>query len=265
MNYFMRKHTLISMIIVSLLKSNVSIAQSTLDGYIQEGLESNLLLKQKHISLEQANYSLKEANSYFLPSINFSAGYTHGQGGRSIDLPIGDLLNPVYGTLNELMSSDAFPQIENVKQTFFPNNFYDAHVRTSIPILNTDLNGNKSIQHGQVALKNHEIKIYQRELIKNIKIAYFNYMNALEAKKIFESALDLVQQNVKVNQSLLQNGKGLPAAVLRAQSEHENVRAQLNDAENNVKNAQNYFNFLLNKELSSPIETSNFEPELEYA
>lgn len=262
---FILKLPIIVVITFSLVKYNYVSAQTVLDQYIQEGLDKNLVLKQKNISLEQANLSLKEANSYFLPSINFNGGYTHGQGGRSIALPVGDLLNPVYATLNELMSDNAFPQIQNVEQTFFPKNFYDAHVRTSVPILNTDLTHNKSIHQGQVILKDFEIKIYERELVKNIKVAYYNFLNAVEAQKIYESALELVQRNVAVNQSLLQNGKGLPASVLRAQSEFENIKAQLNDAENKVKNARHYFNFLLNKDSKSSIQVSEtVDPELEY-
>lgn len=226
-----------------------------LENYLQEGLESNLALRQKNVSLEKAVYALKIANSYFLPSLSFNSGYTHGTGGRAIALPIGDLLNPVYTTLNQLTESPNFPQIENVEQTFFPSNFVDAHVRAALPLLNTDLHYQKKIQQDQVLLGEYELKALERELVKNIKNAYFNYLSALEAEKIYESALKLVQRNLEVNQSLLKNGKELPATVLRAESELENVKVQLLDAQSNVKNARRYFNFLLNKPQESFIET----------
>lgn len=230
-----------------------TLAQEVLDTYIQEGLQNNLVLQQRNVALEKAMYSLKIANSYFLPSLDFNSSYNHGEGGRSIALPVGDLLNPVYATLNELVQQNDFPQIENVNQQFFPQNFVDAHVRASMPLFNRDLYYNKSIQQHQVELQAHEVKLYQRELVKNIKTAYFNYLSAAEAVKIFESAQALVNKNVEVNQALLNNGKGLPASVLRAESELENVKAQLQDARNNEKNARKYFNFLLNREPSSTI------------
>ncbi len=237
-------------------------AQEHLNAYVQEGLGNNLVLQQKDIALEKALYSLKTANSYFLPSVNFNGSFTHGDGGRSIALPVGDLLNPVYRTLNELMQQPDFPQIDNVNQQFFPQNFGDVHLRTSMPLLNTDLYYNRSIQQHRVQLQEYEVKVYERALVRDIKTAYFNYQSAAEAIRIYESALSLVNKNVEVNQSLLQNGRGLPASVLRTESEREAVRAQLQDARNNEQNAQKHFNFLLNREQSSAVLSDTLSPAL---
>ncbi|MDF9799614.1 outer membrane protein [Catalinimonas alkaloidigena] len=228
-------------------------AQEALDAYIQEGLKNNLVLQQKHVGLEKAMYSLKIASSYFQPSLDFNASFNHGEGGRAIALPVGDLLNPVYATLNELLQENDFPQIENVNQQFFPQNFVDAHVRASVPLYNRDLYYNHTIQQHEVALQEYEVKIYARELVKDIKTAYFRYLSAAEAVKIYESALSLVKKNVEVNEALLRNGRGLPASVLRAESELETVKAQLHDAQNIKKNARKYFNFLLNREQAMDI------------
>lgn len=229
--------------------------QSPLNRYIQEGLKSNLVLQQQNLSLQQAQQSLKIARSYFMPSVNLLMDYTSGDGGRSIAIPVGDLLNPVYASLNQLTQSDEFPQIPNVEQNFFPKNFYDAKVRTSIPLINTDLYINKTIRQQQVTLKGYEVELYQRQLVEEIKVAYFNFASARAAVRIHESALALVTKNVEVNKSLLENGKSLPANYLRAKSEAEHVKADLNSAENVASNARKYFNFLLNRDLDSDIDT----------
>ena len=229
-------------------------AQPVLENYVQEGLKSNLVLQQKNLSLQQAQQSLQIARSYFLPSVTLLTDYTSGEGGRSIGIPIGDLLNPVYTSLNQMTQSDAFPQVENVKQNFFPHNFYDARVRTSVPIINTDLYLNRTIQSQQVMLKEYEVEIYKRDLVLDIKAAYFSYLSAIAAVKIYESGLALVNKNVEINESLLRNGKSLPANYLRSKSEAERVKSELNSAHNRVVNAQKYFNFLLNKDLESRIE-----------
>jgi outer membrane protein TolC len=242
-----------------LLFSPALYGQEVLDRYIREGLTNNQVLQQRNISLEQAEDALKIARSYFLPSVTLMGDYTSGEGGRSINLPIGDLLNPVYGSLNQLTGSDAFPQVENVNQNFFPYNFYDAKVRTSVPLLNTDLYVNRSIQSQRVALQQHEVDSYRRQLVFDIKSAYFNYLSAVEAVKIYESALILVQRNVAVNESLTRNGKGLPANLLRSRSEEERVKADLNSARNRSDNARKYVNFLLNRDLGSPVEESTPE------
>jgi outer membrane protein len=237
-------------------------AQTSLDTYIQEGLKNNLVLQQKQIGLEKAMTSLKIANGMFMPTVGLIGNYTSGKGGRSISLPIGDLMNPVYATLNQLTESNQFPQIQNVEQNFFPHNFYDAKIRTSIPIVNTDLVYNKKIQQQQTVLQEFEKEIYTRELIKNIKVAYFNYLGATEAINIFRNAMTRANESKRVNESLLANGKGLYAYVLRSESEIENIKSQILDAEKQAENAQLYFNFLLNRNGSEPIITG-FDAEQE--
>ncbi|WP_333821259.1 TolC family protein [Ohtaekwangia sp.] len=231
-------------------------AQPALESYVQEGLKSNQVLQQKSISLQQAQQSLQIARTYFLPSVTLLGDYTSGEGGRSIAIPIGDLLNPVYTSLNQMTNSDAFPHVENVKQNFFPRNFYDARVRTSMPIINTDLYLNRTIQSQQVMMKEFEVELYKRELVLNIKEAYYNYLSAVAAVGIYESGLGLVNKNVAINESLLRNGKSLPANYLRSKSEAERVKSELNSAQNKVANAKKYFNFLLNKDLDSPINAT---------
>jgi outer membrane protein len=245
-------------ILLTLISSVVN-AQFVLDQYIEEGLKSNLVLQQKHVSLQQAQQSLQIARSYFLPSVNVLADYTSGEGGRSIAIPVGDLLNPVYASLNQMTNSDAFPQIENVNQNFFPKNFYDAKVRTSVPLFNTDLYVNRSIQSQQVVLKQLDVEVYKRQLVLDIKTAYFNLLSADAAVKIYESALTLVNKNVEINESLQRNGKSLPANVIRSKSEAERVKAELNQARNQVVNARKYFNFLLNRELDMDVVLTNPE------
>jgi outer membrane protein TolC len=232
------------------------LSAQTLDNYVQEGLKSNLVLQQKNVSLQQAQQSLQIAKSYFLPSVNLLADYTSGEGGRSIGIPVGDLLNPVYASLNQMTQSDAFPQVENVNQNFFPKDFYDARIRTSLPLVNTDLYINRTIQNQQVMLKQYDLDAYKRQLVLEIKTAYYNQVAAEAAVKIYESALTLVHKNVEINESLLRNGKSLPANVLRSKSEMERVNAELNSSRNQVRNARQYLNFLLNRDLDAEVNTT---------
>ncbi|MBK8884572.1 MAG: TolC family protein [Bacteroidales bacterium] len=125
-------------------------AQVSLEKYIETGLKNNLVLQQKNISLENAMNALKTANRLFFPSVDFEGDYQSGDGGRSISFPVGDMLNPVYRTLNQLTSSDAFPEISNMETNFFPQNFYDLKVRTSLPIINSDLIYNQTIRKQQL-------------------------------------------------------------------------------------------------------------------
>ncbi|MBS1610535.1 MAG: TolC family protein [Bacteroidetes bacterium] len=238
------------------LFSHIAYSQNSLDSYIDSAFKNNIVLQQKNISLEKAEYALEIAKGYYYPTVAFQAGYQTAGGGRAIDLPIGDLLNNVYSTLNQLTQTNDFPRLKNQSINFLPTNFYDAKVRTTVPIINSDIKYNKLISTQQITLNKYEIEIYKRDLVKDIKTAYFNYLTALDAISIYQSSLQLANEGKRVNEKLVQNGKGLPAYVLRSNSEIENVKAQITNAAQQADNAKLYFNFLLNRNQDEPIDTN---------
>ncbi len=228
-------------------------AQSILGSYIDSAFSNNLTLQQKNISLEKSLLALQSARSLYWPSVNFQGGYQTGEGGRSIALPVGDLLNPVYSTLNKLTSSNAFPAIQNEETYFLPQNFYDLKVATAIPILNTDIKYNKIIHSRQATMQKTDVLLYKRELVLQVKSAYFNYLSALQAVSIYSQALELAEAGKRANEKLLSSGKGLAAYILRSESEISQLKAHEQEARNQVKNAGMYFNFLLNRQKDTEI------------
>ncbi|MDR7131947.1 outer membrane protein TolC [Algoriphagus sp. 4150] len=249
--------------LLCLILSLSSPAQGVLAEYIQEGIDNNLVLKEKNISIEHSNLALKDAKSYFLPAVDFGMTYNLAKGGRTIDFPVGDLLNDVYSTLNALTQSSQFHQLENVKVNFLANNFYDARFRVSMPLINPHLSYQKDIREKQVQVSEYDLAIYKATLIQDIKLAYFDFCTAHTAIEVIKSSKKLVDQNLKDNQSLLENGKGLPASVLRAESEVENINALMIEAENRKKNASYYLNFLLNRPLETELIFEEQYPDWE--
>jgi outer membrane protein len=234
--------------------------KSVLDEYVATAFQQNITLQQKSIQVEKAMIALKTAQSLYQPSVAFQGGYQSGEGGRSIAFPVGDLLNPVYSTLNALTRSTAFPQIKNVETNFFPRDFYDVKVQTTMPLYNKDISYNKQIQEQSLSLQREDVTLYKRELVKQIKTSYFNYLLSLGLIKVYENSLNLALEGKKVNEKLLANGKGLPAYLLRSDSEIATIQAQIADALKQSQAAQYYFNFLLNRELNAEIRI-DFEVE----
>lgn len=228
-------------------------AQSVLDQYIQEGFKNNQGLQQQQIALEKSLFALKEAKALFLPQIMFATDYFLAGGGRTVDFPAGDLLNPVYSTLNQLTNSNNFPQLENQQILLNPNNFYDVKFRTTLPLFNLEIAYNARIKREQLNMQTLELALYKRELAKDIKTAYFNYLQALEAVKIYELGVDLVRESKRINEVLFQNDKVNRTAVLRAENEILKLESQREGAVQNAHSAQAYFNFLLNRPFEVPI------------
>ena len=158
-----------------------------LEEYIRVGLADNLVLKEKNISLEKSQVALKTARSLFLPTTYFEGQYTLANGGREISIPVGDLLNPVYQTLNQLTGSSKFPTIPNVSEQLIPNNFYDLRIKTSVPVINPDIKYNRDIKQQETKFRENEIDIYKRDLVREIKQAYYTILLSNKAIGIYES------------------------------------------------------------------------------
>ena len=166
-------------------------AQSeVLNNYVQEGLKNSQTLKQQTFQLQKAVVALAEAKTLFKPNINFNTTLSTAQGGRKIEIPIGDLVNPVYTTLNKLTATNSFPQIQNSSEQLVPKDFYDVRIKTTMPLINAELKYNQAIKQEQISLQQAEIQVYKRELVKDIKSAYISYLKATEAIKIYENAIE---------------------------------------------------------------------------
>ncbi len=228
-----------------------------LDSYIMQGLENNLALKQKELNLENCLQALKEANGLFYPQVGVDAQYYSAKGGRSIDLPIGDLLNPVYSSLNQILEGmgqqGGFPQISNQNIQFLPNDYHDTKVRVIVPLVNAEIFYNRKIKKEAIQYSQAELLVYKRELIKDIKTAYLQYLQSLKVVEAYNSAMELVSEAYRVNEKLVNNQMAGKEKIFRIEAEKSQVEAQLTKAENDQKTSAAYFNFLLNQPLQTPI------------
>jgi outer membrane protein TolC len=224
-----------------------------LNNYVQEGLKNSQTLKQQNFQLQKAVFALSEAKSLFKPNVNFNTTLSTAAGGRKIELPLGDLMNPVYTTLNKLTASNSFPQIQNTSEQLVPKDFYDMRVKTTMPLLNAELKYNQAIKQEQITMQQAENQVYKRELVKDIKLAYINYLKATEAIKVYENALKILRESERVNESLIKNGSANPTVLVRTRNEISKINAEVDAARGNQKNAAAYFNFLLNKDFTEKI------------
>ncbi|CAN5682053.1 hypothetical protein BH10BAC2_BH10BAC2_03440 [soil metagenome] len=252
----MTKKTQIKLLLFLLLfaLAKVSFAQEVLDKYVRTGLDSNLAIRQQSFDLKKAKLDLDRAKALFLPQVGVNAQYTLATGGRSIDVPLGNLLNDVYSSLNQLTSSSKFPQVENQSIQFLPNDFQDTKIELNVPIYNPALGYNKKIKEELINTQQLSLYQYKRELVFNIKQAYFQYLQAFKAVDIYNNALNTVHESLRFNEKLVKNNTATKEVVLKAKAEVSKVETLLVNAEQNKKNAAAYFNFLLNKPLESAID-----------
>lgn len=230
---------------------------SILDEYLRIGLDSNLALHQRDFDLSRARLDLKRAQSLFYPQAGFSSQYTLANGGRTQAIPIGDLLNEVYSTLNQLTGSSKFPQVANQSIQFLPNDFHDTKMEVTLPLLDIDLQHNRQVSRETINARRADRDVYRRDLVRNIRQAYYQYLQTGKAVGIYTASLVLVNENRRVSEKFVENHMATREAVLRAQAQVSEVRSSLIRAENDRRNAAAYFNFLLNRPLDSPVLTDS--------
>lgn len=241
--------------------SAVSFGQnSTVDTYIAAGLENNLALRQQQLSLKQSFDLLKIAKGMFYPTLSFNSDYTYAAGGRNIVLPLGDLLNPAYNSLNELTGTTNFQNVPNQEFNLSANDYYDNKLSVTVPLVNAEILLSKKIKKEAINQKQAEVMVFKRGLVRDIKIAYYNIVTVSNQVQIFINADKLLQDNFKITQARFANGKALKGSVLRIESDINDNKAKLIEAQNRLKTAYAYFNFLTNEPLQSQvrIDTTGF-------
>src|SRR6476659_2382314 len=134
------------LLLLLFLLAKQSFSQQILNAYVKEGLDSNLAIRQQSFDLKKAKLDLDRAKALFYPQVGVNAQYTLASGGRTIDVPLGDLLNNVYSSLNQLTSSSKFPQVQNQSIQLLPNDFQETKVEVSVPIYNPSLAYNKKMK-----------------------------------------------------------------------------------------------------------------------
>jgi outer membrane protein TolC len=228
-----------------------------LDDYIVTAFAQNQGLKQQQFDLDKSMYALKEAKAMYLPTVSMLGSYTKSAGGRTIDVPVGDLVNPIYTALNQLTNSNRYQMQQNQSFLLNPNNFYDAKLRTSLPLINAEIRYNQLIKKQLITSQQAAVNVYKRALVLDIKSAYYRYYQALQGMATYNSAMLLIKENIRENESFLRNGVRNGTALLRAQTEQEKTNASLIQAQRNIQNARSYFNFLLNRPLQDSIKTDS--------
>ncbi|MEO1258416.1 MAG: TolC family protein [Bacteroidota bacterium] len=226
-----------------------------LNKYIQKGLSNNLKIQQHHLSIDESELNARAAKSYRRPQLSFNASYLLAEGGRRIEFPLSDLVNPINGTLNQLTGSNDFPtDISNFSETFIPNNFQDTRLKLRYAVYNETLKYQYLAQQQLVSLETAEQVAIQQDLIKNIKIAYYQYFKSDAVIGIFMQSKKQLEGVYDFNKKLVDYNQKTADILFQVTYEIEKNNAELLEIEQQKENAKAHFNSLLNTSLNEPIE-----------
>ena len=252
-----------AILIAILALGGMASGDDLLERYIREGLENNLALRQENMELDKSLAALAEARGLFLPALSVEARYSRAGGGRTIDFPIGSIVNPIHETLNALLQQNAFPaNLQDQKINFLREEEHDTRLRLVQPIFNARILQNYRVRDKQAAAVEAARDTYARQLIADIQTAWFTYQKTDQIVALLAETEKLLNENLRVSQSLFDNQKATEEVVFRARAELSALKQQQVEADRNQALARSYFNFLLNRSLDSTIESAAHDEQV---
>jgi outer membrane protein TolC len=239
---------------------------AVIDDYVREGLASNLSLRAQSLEVERAAAALDEARARYFPEAGFAARYSRSEGGRTIELPLGDALNPAYQTLNEMLIAQGqaprFPVVQNETIAFLRETEQDTRITLRMPIIAPAIPAAVRAQRELLGASEYSRQALARRLKRDITVGYLRWLGSVRNQGIVDASVLLLDENLRVNESLFRNGKVTQDLVLRARAEQLQVMQQSRDARNLAAQAQSYLNFLLNRPLDTPLENAEVETNI---
>jgi outer membrane protein len=231
------------------------LAQSgILDNYVKEALTKNLSIQAEILKKDKQYSKVEQAKKLWKPSVDLNASYLFAEGGRELLFPLGDLFNPVYGTLNQLTNSTSFPtNIENEKIQLAPNNFLDLQLSISKPLINSSIKYNQKIQNELLRINDLDMELSKNEIVAQTKIGYYNYLKTFEGLAIMDETKKLLQEVLTFNKKLVKYDKATPDILSDIEFQMANLQSQKAMLMEQQDLAKAYFNLLLNKSLDTEI------------
>ena len=240
--------------------------RTALDRYVATGLEQSLTLLDHELAIEQAEARWAAARRAYLPSLQFDARYSRAAGGRSFEIPTGDLMNPVYGALNDILQEQgqpgSFPTINNQQIDFLRGREQETRLRLTQVVFNPEIRANVSSERHGAAARRAGLDAARGQLIRDIKVAYYTLARATRAVGILDAAVDLVAENERSTTALWQTSLITRDQVHRTRAERLEVEQQREQARVDRTLAASYLNYLLHRPADTPIEVDPLDLEI---
>ncbi|MEY4762463.1 MAG: hypothetical protein RLZZ200_2319 [Pseudomonadota bacterium] len=219
--------------------------------YVQDALARNLSLRGQSVGVEQSAAALDTARAHYLPELSLNARYTRAAGGREIEFPIGQLLNPAYQTLNQLLAAQGqpprFPPIEDQAFAFQRAREQDTRISLRQPLYEPAIPAAVSAQRALLSADEYAKLAFARSLQRDVTTAYAAWLQARRVRDLLSAQAELLDENLRVAESLRRNGRITQDQVLRARAERLAVVQQQQEALARESATRRYVNFLRNR------------------
>ena len=232
---------------------------------IDEALTANLELRASGATVQQRLAALDQARARYLPVIDFAARYSVADGGRTIEFPVGDLLNPVYETLDQMLLAQGqaaqFPRVRNESIAFLRDQEQETKLLLEQPIYEPRIGPAVAATQADAARAEADLAALRSQVIRDVKQAYYRWIAAQQAVAVLDATLEATRENLKANASLYRNGKVTRDLVYRAEADVLEVEQERLATASRVRIAQSYVNLLRNAPLTQSLPNAALDAE----
>ena len=227
----------------------------------QQAEASNLGLANASLEVERSRAVLDGARARYFPEVSLNARYTRASGGRQITIPTGQLLNPAYQTLNELLvANGGAPRFPMLGDETFPLQLpreQDTRLSLRQPLYAPAIPAASAAARSASEAAGLGREAFRRALRRDVAVAYLGWLQASSAVQIVAASESLLAENLRVQRALYVQGKSTRDVVLRAEAEWLAVKQQAEEAANGAGQARRYVNFLLNRPVDDVLEPAS--------
>jgi outer membrane protein TolC len=237
--------------------------EEALQQIVDEALTANLQLRASGATVQQRLAALDQARARYLPAIDFAARYSVADGGRTIDIPVGDLLNPVYETLDQMLVAQGqppqFPRVSNQSIEFLRSPEQETRILLQQPIYEPRIGPAVDASRAQVSRAEADLAALRSQVIRDVKQAYYGWLAADQAVAVLDATLEATRANLAANESLYRNGRVTRDLVYRAEADVLEIEQQRLATVSRVRIARSYVNLLRNAPLAQPLPRASLD------
>jgi outer membrane protein TolC len=158
-------------------------------------------------------------------------------------------VNPAYAGLNQILGQAAYP---THIQAMLPLARETKLVATQ-PLFAPALLFQHRLRGDELAAERASWAAFARQLRAEVQTAYFEYGRASQTVALLDRTRALLDENLRVSELLLRNGKLTEDAVFRARADLAELAQRRDEVEGGVDAARRFLNFLVDRPLGDPV------------
>lgn len=242
--------------------ANAQVQTFTIEDAIQTALENNTDIKIAVMNVKKSNAAVSEAFGYALPSLDFSAGFSHYLKKPKMSFPDFEALltNATYSILfdeNVIPRDESkYRDTKNILQSFVQANNYQTNLQLTQTLFSSAVFQGIGASRIYLNLAKEDLKNKVSETVLDVQKAFYGVLLIKELLKIAQESLINAEDNLENANALFKQGMVSEFDRLQAEVQMENIRPKVSQIENNLINAKNVFKIVLGLDQQKEIDVS---------